>query len=97
MCCLLTDHSATSTTLVAAVNVSLVVAQIFFFRRLLSLLVTVQPTPAAGTAPRAAGAPAAAAAALPRPVVLPDEFAGTSGDWRMAGGPILPASMPPVS
>ena len=40
-----------------------------------------QPAPAAAAAPAAGAAPRAAAApALPRPVVLPDEFAGTSGD-----------------
>ena len=40
-----------------------------------------QPAPAAAAAPAARAAPRAAAApALARPVVLPDEFAGTSGD-----------------
>ena len=40
-----------------------------------------QPAPAAAATPAAGAAPRAAAApALPRPVVLPDEFAGTSGD-----------------
>ena len=83
-------HSVASTTLVAAVNKyfwlpssCLLAPCVVVFRLLLYLLFhssVVMAQPAAGARPAAAAG--AAAAPLPRPVVLPDEFAGTSGeDW----------------
>ena len=83
-------HSVASTTLVAAVNKifwlpssCLLAPRVVVFRLLLYLLFhssVVMAQPAAGARPAAAAG--AAAAPLPRPVVLPDEFAGTSGeDW----------------